>query len=220
MDRALEPMGEASVSHRYLLVLRFALMNLVAVSLTAAAYLQGWLNGLFAKYTLSLSALIFAVFLYGLALCGLKIWETSVALNQVNSGAPDPGSKAARYLASIQSSDGESRSIRIGMLRLQLSHGIGIVRQIANSLVFLGLIGTVIGFIIALSGVDPAAATEVNSVAPMVSTLITGMSVALYTTLLGAVLNVWLSLNHRLLATGTVNLIAALVELGETRGTA
>ncbi|MCG8561820.1 MAG: MotA/TolQ/ExbB proton channel family protein [Hyphomicrobiales bacterium] len=208
------------MSHRYLLVLRFALMNLVAVSLTAAAYLQGWLNGLFAKYTLSLSALIFAVFLYGLALCGLKIWETSVALNQVNSGAPDPGSKAARYLASIQSGDGESRSIRIGMLRLQLSHGIGIVRQIANSLVFLGLIGTVIGFIIALSGVDPAAATEVNSVAPMVSTLITGMSVALYTTLLGAVLNVWLSLNHRLLATGTVNLIAALVELGETRGTA
>ena len=208
------------MSHRYLLVLRFALMNLVAVSLATAAYLQGWLNGLFAKYTFSLSALIVAVFLYGLAVCGLKIWETSVALNQVKSGSPDPGSRAARYLASIQSGDGESRSIRIGMLRLKLSHGIGIVRQIANSLVFLGLIGTVIGFIIALSGVDPAAATEVNSVAPMVSTLITGMSVALYTTLLGAVLNVWLSLNHRLLATGTVNLIAALVELGESRGTA
>lgn len=208
------------MSHRYLLVLRFALLNLVAFSLVAAAYLQGWLDGLFAKYTLSLSALIFAVFLYGLVLCGLKIWQTSVALNQVKSGDPDPGSKAARYLASIRSGDGESRSIRIGMLRLKLSHGIGIVRQIANALVFLGLIGTVIGFIIALSGVDPAAATEVNSVAPMVSTLITGMSVALYTTLLGAVLNVWLSLNHRLLATGTVNLIAALVELGEPRGTA
>ncbi|MGI9384556.1 MAG: MotA/TolQ/ExbB proton channel family protein [Methyloligellaceae bacterium] len=208
------------MSHRYLLVLRFALMNLVAMSLVAAAYLQGWLNGLLAKYTMSLSAVIFGVFLYGLVLCGLKIWQTSVALNQVKSGTPDPGSKAARYLASIQSGDGDSRSIRIGMLRLKLSHGIGIVRQIANSLVFLGLIGTVIGFIIALSGVDPAAATEVSSVAPMVSTLITGMSVALYTTLLGAVLNVWLSLNHRLLATGTVNLIAALVELGEPRGSA
>ena len=32
----------------------------------------------------------------------------------------------------------------------------------------------------------------------MVSTLIDGMSVALYTTLVGSVLNVWLMLNYRL----------------------
>lgn len=208
------------MTHRYLLVLRFALINLVAISLAAAVFLQGWLDGLLAKYTVVLSGVIAGVFLYGLAICAVKIWQTSVALNDVETGNPAPDSRAGRYLASIRSGDGESRSIRIGMLRLKLSHGIGIVRQIANSLVFLGLIGTVIGFIIALSGVDPAAATEVNSVGPMVSTLITGMSVALYTTLLGAVLNVWLTLNHRLLATGTVNLITALVEFGERRGQA
>ncbi|MBT6442551.1 MAG: hypothetical protein HOK61_09020 [Alphaproteobacteria bacterium] len=93
---------------------------------------------------------------------------------------------------------------------------IGIVRHIANTLVFLGLIGTVLGFIIALSGVDPDLASDVKSVGPMVSTLINGMSVALYTTLVGAVFNIWLMINYRLLASGTINLITAVVELGET----
>ncbi len=92
---------------------------------------------------------------------------------------------------------------------------IAVVRHIANSLVFLGLIGTVIGFIIALSGVEPNTVSDVKNVGPMVSTLIQGMSIALYTTLVGAILNIWLLVNYRILATGTVSLINAVVELGE-----
>jgi hypothetical protein len=49
----------------------------------------------------------------------------------------------------------------------------------------------------------------------MVSTLISGMSVALYTTLVGSLLNVWLMVNVRLLEGGTVKLLTATVELGE-----
>lgn len=201
--------------YRYLLVLRFALVNLVALALAAAAYMQGWLNGLLTDPTRILSGIICAVFLYGVALCTIKIWQTSTALNDIAGGAPRPGSRAARYLAAIRGENGDSRTILISMLRLKLSHGTAIVRQIANSLVFLGLIGTVIGFIIALSGVDPAALSEVENVAAMVSTLITGMSVALYTTLLGAVLSVWLTVNHRMLTTGTVDLLSAIVARGE-----
>ena len=52
----------------------------------------------------------------------------------------------------------------------------------------------------------------------MVSTLIDGMSVALYTTLVGAVLNVWLMVNYRLVDSGTVPLVTTIVELGERRG--
>ena len=51
----------------------------------------------------------------------------------------------------------------------------------------------------------------------MVATLINGMSVALYTTLVGAVLYVWLNINHRLLTSGVVSLIGAIIELGEAR---
>ena len=99
---------------------------------------------------------------------------------------------------------------------MRLTHKISIVRQIANILVFLGLIGTVIGFIIALSGIDAKSAADTSNIAGMIGTLISGMSVALYTTLLGAVLNLWLTVNYRMLATGTVNLLGAIVELGES----
>jgi biopolymer transport protein ExbB/TolQ len=98
---------------------------------------------------------------------------------------------------------------------MRLQSGIGSIRHIGNSLVFLGLLGTVIGFIMALSGVDAQAAGDVESIAPMVTTLIDGMSVALYTTLVGAVLNIWLMVNYRLLEGGTVTLLTTIVELGE-----
>jgi hypothetical protein len=49
----------------------------------------------------------------------------------------------------------------------------------------------------------------------MVSELLSGMAVALYTTLAGATLNLWLTVNHRLLAGATAQLIACLVERGE-----
>lgn len=207
------------MAHRYLLVLRFALVNVVAIALLAAIYLQGWLDGLTDRMTLILCGGVFSVFTYGLILCGAKIWRTSVDLNDLTSGSVIPGSRAEKYLALANRGDSESRSINIGNLRLKLSHNIGIVRQIANSLVFLGLIGTVIGFIIALSGVDPEATAQADNVAAMVSTLIRGMSVALYTTLVGAVLNVWLTVNHRILATGTLSLFSEIVQSGETGGT-
>jgi hypothetical protein len=49
----------------------------------------------------------------------------------------------------------------------------------------------------------------------MVTNLITGMSVALYTTLVGAVLNIWLMVNYHVLTAGTMNLVTAIIERGE-----
>ena len=205
------------MTHRYLLVLRFALYNIVATGLLISIYLQGWLDGLFVEITQEISLGIFAVFLYGLANCGIRIWHTSVELNDVATVNPGPDGEATNYLAGLASPDAQSRANGAAALRLKLTNRIVIVRQTANTLVFLGLIGTVIGFIIALSGVDPKAATEVENVAPMVSRLIQGMSLALYTTLLGSVLYIWLIVNYRLLASGTVYLINAVIELGEAR---
>jgi hypothetical protein len=102
-------------------------------------------------------------------------------------------------------------------LNMAIADRIIVVRYIANSLVLLGLIGTVLGFIIALSAVDPSAAGDVQAIEPMVTQLIQGMSVALYTTLVGAVLNLWLTVNYRLLASGGVKLVAKITALGEAR---
>jgi len=206
--------------YRYLLFVRFALFNVVAVAVLMAVYLQGWLDGVLHAHLVELSAAIFLVFLYGLGLCAAKVWRHSVEINDLKAGTPAPGSRAAKYLAQAGSAGPESRSIHVTALRLRLTGRIVVVRNIANALVLLGLIGTVIGFIIALSGVDPQATTQVENVAAMVSTLINGMSVALNTTLVGAVCYVWLIIDHRILATGTVNLLTAAVELAEGDGPA
>ncbi len=203
--------------HRYLLVLRFALVNIVAFGLLVAVFLQGWLEGAFVDYTMWLSLGIFGVFLFGMILCGAKIWRTSVELNDVRAGTPRPASAAGKYLAAAHDYSAESRSIIANSLRLRMNNYISIVRQIANILVFCGLVGTVIGFIVALSGVNPELSATVDNIAPMVATLIQGMSIALYTTLIGAVLHVWLMVNHGILVTGTVHLFSAIVELGERR---
>ena len=202
---------------RYLLVARFALSNLVAIGLCLAAYLQGWLDGILTAHLRELSLLIFLVFVYGLILCAGKLWQNSSDLNDIKVGAAKENSQAGKYLRHVKAAGSESRAIQAGALRLRLTERIVIVRHIANALIFLGLIGTVIGFIVALSGVDPAAASEVENVKAMVSTLINGMSVALYTTLVGAVFYVWLIINYRLLVTGTVDLISTTLELGEQR---
>jgi len=208
------------VPFKHLHFVRFCLVNIVATALAAAAYFQGWIDGVLGAHLAELSGVIFAVFLYGLVQCGARIWVHGVELDDVAAGTPDAETRVGRYLSHAGDGTAESRSIRAGALRLKLADRIVGVRHVANTLIFLGLIGTVIGFIIALSGIDPEAASEVENVQAMVSTLISGMSVAMNTTLVGAVLYVWLNLGHRILVTGTVDLIDATLELGESRARA
>jgi hypothetical protein len=203
--------------HSYLLALRFCVINMIAVALLGAAWLEGWLTMLVVADTTHLIAAITGVFVVGLVLCARIALQLSGELNQVKARQPRPGSRVAEYLASIAGRDGQSRAILGSTLTLKLASRITPVRHVANSLVILGLIGTVVGFIIALSGVDPQTAAEASSIGPMVSALIDGMSVALHTTLVGAVLNVWLMLNYRLVEGGTVRLLTAIVERGERR---
>jgi len=209
--------GSTAGLRRHLLVLRFALFNVVAFGLLIATWTQGWLDGALAGDTFWPCVVIAAVFVYGLALCTGHVVSVNRALLQVRIGAPPPGSRAAEYLAAVEGRAADARAVSCGLLRLRLSHPIGIVRHIANALVFLGLVGTVVGFIIALSGVKPELTASVDQVAPMVATLINGMSIALYTTLIGAVLHVWLMIGYRMLATASVQLYDAIVELGERR---
>ncbi len=206
--------GDSS-RYQFLLLFRFALVNVAGVALLVVAFIKGWAGTILAADSTNLSLVIFALFLGGLAICGGKIWQTSRELNLVRSQHRAKSSRVATFLATIEGRDANSRATSAAVLRLKLSSRIAVVRHAAGSLVLLGLIGTVIGFIIALSGVQPNAASDPSSIGPMVATLVEGMSVALYTTLVGAVFNIWLMTNYNLLVTGTVNLVAAMIELGE-----
>jgi hypothetical protein len=209
--------GELSrhAAFEYLLLLRFLLFNICACAVLAVAWVHGLVDTVFTADSTGIVVLITVVFLGGLALCARRIWQTSLELNAVRSGFPKRGTRVAAYLEQTATCDGQGRGTLAAALRLKLATRIAPVRHIANSLVLLGLIGTVIGFIIALSGIDPDLAADIGAVGPMVSKLIEGMAVALYTTLSGAVLSIWLMINYRLLESGVVNLLTSIVERGE-----
>ncbi len=194
------------------LLLRFALVNIVALGLVGAAWMQGWLDGFGERRTWIISLAIFAVFVWGLVLTGFRLLHMNRALLSVAADEQGRGTPYSATFDRLHAVSSDERALATNMARMEMGNQIGAIRYIANSLVFLGLIGTVIGFIIGLSGIDAAATTNVDKIAPMITELINGMSVALYTTLLGAVLNIWLNVNLRILTDGSVRLLALLVE--------
>ena len=205
-------------ARRSLLPLRFALLNVTATALLAAAWLQGWLDAMIRSDDFHLLALIGAVFLLGLWQCTGRILKLGRELDGLESGTPLPGSRVAAYLESIRGLDSQGRAILAGALRLKLATRLGGIKHTASTLVLLGLVGTVVGFIVALAGVDPTTVSDASAIGPMVSTLLHGMAIALYTTLVGSVLNIWLMLDYRMVESGTVHLLTRLVEIGERHG--
>ena len=203
------------IAYRYLLLLRFVLANAVALALVGAAAGQGWVGMIFQADTGGYSLAIVAVFVVGLVWSGQRAWQISRGLNDLKEHRAFPRAAMPEYLRLSETRDAQSRALLASTLRLKLAARIAPIRHIANSLVLLGLIGTVIGFVIALSGVRPDLVSDVNSIGPMVSTLISGMSIALHTTLVGSLLHLWLMVNVRLLEGGTVKLLTATVEAGE-----
>ena len=190
---------------RYLLLYRFLIVNIVGAALLGLAGAQGWIARIAEADPTGLVFVIFGVFAVGLALCGYRLFKTSAALNRLEEGGtadlPDDWTARAPVRPELMAE----------ALKARLFSRIAVVRQIAAALVVLGLIGTVAGFIIALSGVSAEDAGTLAAVQPMISTLISGMSVALYTTLEGAVLGLWLTVNYRMLATGTSTLYSELL---------
>jgi len=174
------------------LLFRFLLVNILAFALLGAAFWEGYVEKVVSADQTRLSVAIFIVFLVGLSISCWRAWQIDHEIDEVS------GNRDSKKLLPATPA---------GSLRLKLTQRIASVRHIANMLVLLGLIGTVLGFIIALSGVNPDTASDVNSIAPMISVLIQGMSTALYTTLIGSVLNVWLTANYQILAGGTVQLM-------------
>ncbi|MEM7292354.1 MAG: MotA/TolQ/ExbB proton channel family protein [Pseudomonadota bacterium] len=203
------------MSLAYLLLLRYMILNIAALAILGFLWMEGWITQMLEQDVTRITQIIIGVFIFGWVICSYKVFRCSQELNAVSQPDDYGPSRAAWYLENAAKTRGDSRVAIAECLRSRLYSRISVIRTVANNLIILGLIGTVIGFIISLSGVEAERVADVASVAPMVSTLIQGMSVALYTTLVGAVLHVWLTMCYQVLATGTVNLVNAIIERSE-----
>ncbi|MCI0430031.1 MAG: MotA/TolQ/ExbB proton channel family protein [Rhodospirillales bacterium] len=73
------------------------------------------------------------------------------------------------------------------------------VQWLATHVVRIGLLGTVVGLIIAFAAAKAGGSADPNEIKTMISAVVEGMYVSLYATLLGIGANLWLKINLRLL---------------------
>jgi hypothetical protein len=163
-----------------LLLYRFALLNGLAASIAIALWSTGHVLPVFETDQSRLTVAIAALFAIG----WLWSWKEAVAMSRaLNASKLDgvrPASEAVRDKALAKTEW---------------------LASVSEWLVGMGLLGTVVGFSIALSGIDQGAISNANGAQSAVTALMQGMRVALNTTLLGASLALWHEVNIRMLRT-------------------
>ena len=205
------------MQYKYLLILRYSLINLVGLVFLFVLITQGYVSKAIKADITNMVIIILALFSVGFILAAYRTFWLSRELNYSYLKVLPPNSIAKDFLQNSKKLDASSRNNLAASLRIKLSSKINYIKFMANTLVILGLIGTVIGFIIALSGVDGSVSSNPEEVSKMVSTLIQGMSVALYTTLVGSICSVWLNICYQIMSTGANNLLSKIIELGEKK---
>lgn len=109
------------------------------------------------------------------------------------------------------------RSTQVDLLvsRAKGSHDIGWF--VVDILLKLGLIGTIVGFILMLSSVANTASLDVNTMQKVLKQMSAGMGTALFTTLAGLTGSILLGLQYLLLDKGADALIERILRLSESR---
>ena len=118
--------------------------------------------------------------------------------------------------AGARTQDSE-RSTLVDLLvsRAKGSHDIGWF--VVDILLKLGLIGTIVGFILMLSSVANTASLDVNTMQKVLKQMSAGMGTALFTTLAGLTGSILLGLQYLILDKGADTLIERILRLSESR---
>ena len=193
--------------NKYRLFCHFIAINLVGLGFLGLAYLNGWFSKVIEADSSYISIVILTLFTLALLSATQRVLILSNELDRLQAGRSQ---RLADYRKSLQHSSGATRALEMTLFS-RITH----LRTVGNGLVVLGLIGTVIGFILVAGEVNSETATDVDQVGSLVGALLHGMGVAFYTTLVGAIFSLWLSLNYQILHSGTVALLATMLANAE-----
>lgn len=180
---------------RNLLLYRFILVNMILLAGLSIAYNHGLIQHVMEGDT---TGIVYAV----AALFSICWFNTVRRIGQVSH--------------EINSLKKRGRGDVAGSINSQMIIKTEWMRDTSNWLVGLGLIGTVVGFGVALSGIDQSSLAEASGVQASVGKLMEGMRIALNTTIAGAVLGMWNEINQRMYKTALEGLLFKLSDVGFT----
>lgn len=162
-----------------LLIYRVIIMNVFVLAFLAWTYFEGFLVTVFSTERTGIGWAMVVIFVIAMIAFARRVVKTSRAINQVKEGMYVDARKFA-----IKSS---------------------FVGQVAVWLVTLGLIGNIVGFSEAVMGLNISAGQDA-AIASFHS-MIHGMQVAFYTTLIGTFLGLWTAVNYHLLRVANLLLL-------------
>lgn len=126
-------------------------------------------------------------------------------------------SRTANYIEKLLKNKTEKDISQLGELYAEAlagPHKIGWF--VSGVLIKLGLLGTVIGFVIMLSTVSDLDQLDISGVKQLMQQMTQGMGVAMFTTMTGLIGSMLLSLQCLMLERSTDNLVSMTVNLGQT----
>lgn len=189
----------------WLLWAKFSLLNIIGFAGLALLQINGYIDQVIEGDRSHITIIIFGLFVIGLVLTAIRIYRLSSEINYLRAGK----SNRLKEYTRLVKNNGEVAAKQV--IEIKLIAKMQWIRRIASSLVQLGLIGTVYGTMIFMLNIDLAAIADIERVAEVFGVVMNGMGIALYTTLVGAVLNLWLSYNYGIVEHGTSYLLAHLI---------
>ena len=194
------------MENSWLLWSKFAFLNMFGFVGLILLQINGWIEQVVTGDPSKITVIIFSLFIVGLVLTGIRVNKLTKELNDVHAG------RSSRLKQYWELFERRGEAVASQVTQIRLFSKILWIKRLASSLVALGLIGTVYGAITFLLGIDIAALGDVDKIGSAFAVVLEGMGIALYTTLVGAVLNLWLTFNHGIVENGTSDLIAALMD--------
>jgi hypothetical protein len=186
-------LGKGMNMLKNLLIYRFAIFNTMMIALLLVAKERGLLHYIYVHDTTFITVGVTALFIVGWFATLKHVMKTSRLLNELKK----------MNLAGA----GHGFPVAWGnKVRAKTAW----LNDVSNWLVGLGLVGTVVGFTVALSGIDQDLLTQAAGVQTSVGKLMDGMRIALNTTIAGAVLGMWNEVNQRMLHTAQECMISDL----------
>ena len=176
---------------RNLLIYRFLIVNLLAVLAGIVAGDRGWIQPLYGNDFTYLTSITTALF----AVCWATTFRRVLGVSQQMNAAKKAGHW---YLKPGAVDKAWAKVAWLG--------------DVSGWLVGLGLLGTIIGFSYALSGVNTASLGSAGGVSDAIGPLMEGMRVALNTTIIGAIFSTWNEVNQRMLRTAMSCYIADCID--------
>lgn len=189
--------------HGNLLMMRWVLLNLSFVVIGGLLWKAGWLMAAWKGDTTYVTSSI--LFLFGVSFIGLtmRIAQCSTMLDSVRGEGI--GRVKEYRLRSKEPWAYEA-------LKTKLSRNVRPYNWVCGVVTLLGFLGTAIGMWTALDGIAHANISDAASVVIVLSSLVSGFSVAIWTTISGIVCSIALAFNVQVLKGGYERLYTQLLE--------